>query len=493
MKNYKTNYYYKTNSHYRINSHNQITTNSNPINFFSYLIKIKTARPELITGAILNSILKITKLLEKSPGGPYYNEKGELDKKLNRLIFKFWLLFNVRLEPLEKFLQAKNNIAIASPTTDPSQSSNLSQSNNFTAANIKIYNQIATQAKNNFQTWGPELRPLALLALKKILTRDRDRQILLLPLMFLKSLDQNKLPSLATNRRLPLETIKKLGLANLYLWLAYTIYDDFLDSAGQTANLSITNLSITNLPTANLPITNLSIANLAFKEFVVIFQEIIADHSSAQKIFNETLLTMEKANAWEIKNRGINANMNNLAETNINNFAQKNFKYLADKSLAHILGPLIILNLGGCSATSLTFKKILIGWKNYLSARQLSDDAHDWEADLRAGYFNNVSVQIFQTLTVADRQDLKKLSATSRYLRLRQIFWEKIFTKVNQQILHHLKIARKAFASLAIISRPEYLINFFEPLKRQAQKSLDDQNLFKELLKSQQNKIASPN
>jgi len=393
---------------------------------FSNLITIKSHQPEIISGKFLATIIKLLTLLEKSPGGPYYNETKELDLKLNTLIATWLALFNIHLRPLNSFLR-KNKIKIKEDRIKTSVSK---------PTNI-IYDRITRRAQKFMATLGPELNKLGTKALTRLLQNDTDQQILLLPLFFKKSLGRN-------GQSIPPKTITDLGLANLYLWLAYTIYDSIIDN---------------EQPAATIPL-----ANIFFKEYLFLNHHIFKNYPTALSLLSQIIDAMEKANIREIHNRGIARKL----KMNYGNQA-----ILAEKSFAHAFSPLGLLIILGYKADSAEISYLKLFFKHYLIARQLNDDAHDWETDLKAGYFNSISLQI-----------AKFTSGQINYKRWRQIFWDRIFMSSQQQILKHTKRARKYLARLSLIEDKEYLRIFIEAIELGAKKSLQNQIAITELTKA---------
>jgi hypothetical protein len=387
---------------------------------------MKSHQPEIISGKFLAIIIKLLILLEKSPGGPYYNETKKLDLKLNALIATWLALFNIHLQPLNNFLR-KNKIKIKKNEARESISK---------PANI-IYNKIARRAQKFMTTLGPDLNKLGTKALTRLLQNDTDQQILLLPLFFKKSLGHS-------GQLIPSKTITDLGLANLYLWLAYTIYDSIIDN--------------------ERPAITIPLANIFFKEYLFLNHYIFKNYPAALSLLSQIIDAMEKANIREIHNRGI------ARKLKIN---YENHTILAEKSFAHAFSPLGLLIILGYKADSAEINYLKLFFKHYLIARQLNDDAHDWEADLKAGYFNSVSLQI-----------AKFTAGPINYKRWRQIFWDRIFMSSQQQILKHTKRARKYLARLSLIEDKKYLRIFIEAIELGAKKSLQNQITITELTKA---------
>jgi hypothetical protein len=93
-------------------------------------------------------------------------------------------------------------------------------------------------------------------------------------------------------------------------------------------------------------------------------------------------------------------------------------------------------------------------FRHYLIARQLSDDAHDWQDDLGRGHVNSVAVRILGyhgklpgTIDLAKQAD-----------ELRLIMWERVIDEVCDLAYRHLEHARRSLSGAGFASEP------FEPL-----------------------------
>jgi DNA-directed RNA polymerase subunit beta' len=86
---------------------------------------------------------------------------------------------------------------------------------------------------------SPEVQHVMTAYTNKLRKTDNDVKIILLPYLFYKSIH--------TQKKLPDDFFIKLGAANLYGWIAYTIYDDFLDEEGNPQHLPAANICLREL------------------------------------------------------------------------------------------------------------------------------------------------------------------------------------------------------------------------------------------------------
>jgi hypothetical protein len=249
------------------------------------------------------------------------------------------------------------------------------------------------------------------------------KSITLLPYIFYKSLGKN-------GKKVSKKLIIQSGLANLYGWIAYTIYDDFLDGDGDKKTLSM--------------------ANVCLRELALIYNNILPKTDFAD-FFNNTMDEIDAANCWEV--------INCYNEKQIPDYS--GYSQLAKKSLGHALGPVAILYSLGFDKNSPEVKNIWIFFKHYLIARQLNDDAHDWEDDLKKGFINPVAVEIF-----------KKTTSKNNF---KEIFWKKVLIEVSNIILENINRARKNINKIKLIEKPELILSILENPKQSAKKAIEEQ------------------
>ena len=290
----------------------------------------------------------------------------------------------------------------------------------------KISSAIVRMVKDGFRECGSELQEEARKTIRKILAGDKDKQIALLPLFFRMSLGEN-------GQNISNELVIRLSAANVFGWIAYTIYDDFLDGTGKTNLLSVANVALRSsfqLFSSVLP------AETGFGEFV-------------KKIFN----VIDSANSWEI--------MKCRSMKSIPNYGDRS--QLANKSLGHALGPMAIMFALGYSNNSPEVKKLMSFFKYFIIARQLNDDAHDWEDDLKHGHINAVGAMIFKTKRPTDPAD-----------ELSKEFWHKTIVEVCDIIFASTKQARRDLKDLSLIQDKTIFEKLLAPIDAAAEKALKE-------------------
>ena len=189
--------------------------------------------------------------------------------------------------------------------------------------------------------------------------------------------------------RLKPSWLNSLTKANIYLWRALNIYDDFLDGGGRPEKLPL--------------------ANSYQRRYLQIFYELPLT-PDFYRLLHKIFSGLEAANRQETSAR-------HLIKTKIktgkiswadNKRLEPPSGYsqpirLADKSLALALSPLAILDLSRESKNINEFPQILKFFRYILATKQLADDARDWFNDLCAGQLTSVN---YLVLSAARRRKI---------------------------------------------------------------------------------------
>jgi len=204
---------------------------------------------------------------------------------------------------------------------------------------------------------------------------------------------------------IPVGLVEELQQANQHLWRALNIYDDFLDGTGVARRLSV--------------------ANDHFRKFLEIYyrRNLPADF---YLLFDRVLADLDKANRQEALNQS-------------GGHRQKLFlKDLSKKSLALGLGPLAIIASEGKKMTDRQARATLDFFRYALAAKQLSDDARDWQEDLEAGKITVANAPIDKAL----KQLKKNSKPVDDNLRINLLFAQKAAPKLINNIGRLTKLAR---------------------------------------------------
>ena len=208
---------------------------------------------------------------------------------------------------------------------------------------------------------------------------------------------------------LPQKSMNDINRASIDGWAAYTFYDDLLDGEADIAALGAANMAMRRAVNGFLRATNHA------DEFAAYVERAFVD--------------MDSANTWEL----LNARNPKRAPD------YSNLEKLANRSAGHILayiGSLVIAGFALNGAEVQAFKQFM---KHYIIAKQLCDDAHDWDQDLARGHMSVVASWI--------AMDCKGESNDERRLH----FWQHTILKVNRHVRAQLQKARQQLQACAFI------------------------------------------
>lgn len=331
------------------------------------------------------------------------------------------------------------------------------QKNIKTEKDNDIYGEVIKVAKHRFLTLGDDLKKQATATLETTLKGDKDRQIVLLPYFFNLSLGEQ-------GRGAPTEFIVQLGLANLYGWIAYTIYDDFLDEEGSPKLLSV--------------------ANVCLRDLTKIFNSVLPQETGFSLFFQQVMDTIDSANTWEITHCRIKNQ-----ESGIRNKKEKfiihnslfiipefgDFSKLAQRSLGHALGPIAILFSLGYKEDSSEVKNLMDFFKYYLTARQLNDDAHDWLEDLKKGQINSVGSLVLEEVKKIKSKENSVSDFTSNEVHLQEIFWYNVSVEVCEMMIKYIKLAKQALKNIPIVVETALFERLLMLIKHSALQTIKEQ------------------
>jgi hypothetical protein len=329
--------------------------------------------------------------------------------------------------------------------------SNKVRANKQDKKQVVLYRKISASLNKRLRALGKEFNDARVLALEKI---HKDKLIVLLPWQFYRAL-------ISHGEKIDNKAIAMLGQINAYGWIAYTIYDDFLDGEGDPKMLPL--------------------ANICLREVSVGYKELLADKFNDYQCVKKVLDEIDQANAWEANHCGINISKdgNLTIPKTLPDF--KGLSQLANKSLGHALGPIAILLLKGFAQDSFQVKNFTQYFSHYIIARQLNDDAHDWLEDLQSGRLTYVNSLV---LKHAVRRNIN-LKADQQHLR--NIFWNCVMPVVARDIFFHTKQARKRLKKMVFLKNSEMLIKLLAPSEQAAKQALIESKKTREYVTAAQN------
>lgn len=301
------------------------------------------------------------------------------------------------------------------------------------AEDARIQQKILQAVDGRISILADDLKAAARSMLAKMVASDRDGQIMLLPHLFRQSLN-------GVGKAIPDDLVIQLGAANLFGWLAYTIYDDFIDEEGDPRLLSV--------------------ANVALRESWELFSSVLPGSWEFVEFIKIVFDTIDEANCWEVTHCRMPDKQAGFRIPDYGDLYQ-----LAHKSLGHILGPIAILFALGFAKDSPEVSGTMQFFRHYIIARQLNDDAHDWEDDFSRGHVNAAMAMMLKESDQLLHQSVDDL---------RQWFWKKTVVTVCQEMLSHLQQAKSGLESVSIISRKDFFQGMMEHIERSTQKALTE-------------------
>jgi len=476
------------------------------INFLA-LSAIAEYNPELIDGGAMAKILMFLTLAEVKEGGPYYSYINKQDKETdlvtNVIVAYFLALQDVDLPELNKLIDSaieignfdsrifesiyslvylisnfykgdkkeklinfileksneRNNqlyIWIADLALDNLRNKKLNVAGRVVEdeQEIKIMELIFKAAEEQFSTLEGDAKKLAMREIQKTIKGNKDGQMSLMAYYFRKALGKN-------GEKFSDELIAKMGVANIFFWTAFIIYDDFWDE-DEAANPQI-----------------LPIANLYARRYVDFFDFVLPESTGFRAFFHKLMDDLDAANTWE--NMHCRAKVEGLKffiPEKLPEYGDYEFKFRP--ASGHILGPVAMLINLGYSLDSAEVKNIISYFKNYLIAMQINDDAHDWEEDLRRGHISTVVDMLLRDLNWQKRE----IDLDTNLNELRKVFWFKTMPKAEELALFYAEKAKQALLAVGLFENLSPLEKFININKNVAEKALKEQ---KESVKFLQN------
>ena len=290
----------------------------------------------------------------------------------------------------------------------------------------QMHLQVLAYMRARFRQLSPDLSNAALDMLDKLMQTHSAREITILPYDI--AIAWRDVPL-----KLREEQMLLLCAAHVSGWLAYTIYDDFLDKEGD--------------------IRLLSVANTCLRDVVRLFAEVLPCERF-QKVVGEVLDTMDSANAWEVSQARLPL-AGDLP-------SYQDLTSLANRSLGITLAPLGVLRHLGYEQDAREVQGLRAFLSHYLTARQLNDDLHDWEEDLKRGHVTVVIARILSKTSTPYRKEL-----LSEY---QKIFWYEEIVELTTEILNQVELARRSLADVDLANR-EMLLGLLDPMIKAAEKA----------------------
>ncbi|CAN5145977.1 hypothetical protein BH09PAT3_BH09PAT3_0840 [soil metagenome] len=237
----------------------------------------------------------------------------------------------------------------------------------------------------------------------------------------------------------PKHMISLLNTASINGWIAYSLYDDMLDGDCSTNVLPV--------------------ANFAHRLSYDYFTSALRENADYTKLVRNTFDIMDSANDWEQQNAVLQPDDDGLKISKLPNYVD--YAQLAERSLGHSLAALGVATNHYGSVDHPSITAIQVFFKHFLIAKQLNDDAHDWEDDLAKGKLSAVV-----TLLLQKYQPLPcRIHIAAERDNLRQQFWSYTIDEVTALIRQHIIKARNVITEIETTFTSPLFSNWLDKLE----------------------------
>lgn len=428
---------------------------------------------ENISGGEMARLVKEITSLEIEEGGPYSLGDGtdKTDLELNLLIAYFLSLCEVELPKLDDFLKDK----LAHPTSviipaeelavvaekwkarkrgDLVNASGGEQGIAHDEREQGIMDLIMKKFDERCADFPAETRERAREAIKKTIRGNQDKQMSLMSFYTKQALGKN-------GEKILDDTVAEMGLANIFFWTAFIIYDDFWDE-DEDADPKL-----------------LPIANIFARHYADYFLHVLPDNSGFRHFFHTYMDDLDAANAWETefcRMKVVDGKV--FIPDMLPDYG--NYERKFQPAAGHIFGPVAEMVALGYSLESQEIQDLIAYFRNYLIAMQLNDDAHDWEEDLRRGHISTV-VDLLLRDVKASGWSSRTIDLEADLPELQKLFWFTTMPKYTKLVFTHTDKARAALENISAFKDREPLmrcVNRNESIARKAEREQEDSARF---------------
>ncbi|HKR81415.1 MAG TPA: hypothetical protein VJR27_00235 [Candidatus Saccharimonadales bacterium] len=390
-------------------------------------------------------------------GGPYKNHDGTVDLATNIAITRFVRFVAQPLPKLDAYIQR----AAQEPLPDPAAGYTLPALMALKQVRGKVANpRIPARAKSSaaYRTIAADIQkmpPLLAQNLQRIFAKiqraDVGNEI--------GALAARLAPALVSASKITPKTLRSLDMANTYGWMAYTIYDDFLDDEGEPAMLPA--------------------ANVALRKSVASFQAALPKDATFQTFAADLFHTIDAANAWEIANCRFTISNGTINIAALPDY--EDLRFLYQRSITHSLPVTGVLAAAKTPAKA--SQAIYEAFQQYLLIRQLSDDLRDWQDDLRAGHISYVVVRLLQAGKVPSGS--AQLDALTQ--QLERVFWQNVLPALCHDIERRGVQAKAQIAGTGVLAPQNVVSELITGIQDAAARTLSDQQQANQFLAAYRN------
>ncbi len=244
---------------------------------------------------------------------------------------------------------------------------------NITKDNVQ--NTIYESVADSFQTYSEDIQSELSQYVRRILLTDAKHPISLLPYLFQNSLHD---PS-----ALPIKLVRDLGIAHVYGWLAYTIYDDISDDR-KNCHL-------------------LPVAGILSRMSIKLFCSWSPEKSFFQDVCCPVFDAMDSASVQD------------MSQSSGEKFSERYYDTLSKRSKGHILPAYTILSYLRIHRSSPTHNAVQKFFQTYITARQMCDDLYDWQEDMSKKHITPISDFLYEKIYKHNNTSYQSLALQEAY------------------------------------------------------------------------------
>ncbi|MEA2701621.1 MAG: hypothetical protein QOE22_330 [Candidatus Parcubacteria bacterium] len=430
---------------------------------------IASPRDELVAdGALLARTLNRLVGHEVEAGGPYAltpgGTHGDPDLGLNAAVAVFLGLHGVRLPNLDAFIDERiaAGAARSAVLDDPTLAALLEQDRrlreapapegtsgpSFDAHETAVLDALRRAAGARFADLPDAFAENALEVIERTMRGNPDKQMSLMTLYMRDALGEK-------GNRFSDDHLAEFGLANVFFWTAFIIYDDFWDE-DEAAEPRL-----------------LPVANLFTRHYVRFFETLLPHESGFAAFFHGLMDKLDAANEWEMLSCRLERDGSIITvPEQLPDYGDYTIKFYP--AAGHVLGPVAMLVELGYAPDSAEAEGLIDYFKHYLIAMQLNDDAHDWKEDLARGHISTAVALLLKAWKDAypERTDLDLVRDMPE---LERLFWFEALVPLCESVLLHTGLSERVLGLLASIEHPEPLREFIGRNEAIATKALREQ------------------
>lgn len=299
----------------------------------------------------------------------------------------------------------------------------------------QLYQQVTARTYERFSNLPETLRLPALQAVQNIITIDKRQEIGLAAYYANEYL----------NAPLAKRITEELGYLNMLGWLAYQIYDDWLDEGKSHSPLTI--------------------AQIAWREVGGSFTSLCRGQIPLHNWVKSLLDEVDIANGLDYATNRLPQYTDGITLPAPLPEVQ-NMTYC--KSIGHALGVGIVFALG-TQARENTLEGITQFFRHYLTAKQLCDDIHDWEQDLIALRITPV-IQLVLAQYKLEHPETESIKLAQDLTQLRQIFWNHSMPILLANASDHCTQAASWCRDLPWQTKPTFFLNGLQQVQNAIQR-----------------------